>query len=183
MVRRTLRLRRTISVFVCVALLIPTALFLTTIITHAAPVAPCATDARGCGATTKFVPLEKFEGSDKLSNVYESGELSVFLNRLFLAAMSLGAVLAVLRLAWAGFQYMASDLWSSKEHAKEIIRETLLGLFILLSVFLILKQINPNILSLNVGFPSIEPNAPAYNTDDSQQTSFNAGADITPDTP
>src|SRR3989344_6331452 len=52
----------------------------------------------------RFVPLEKFEGSAKLSNAYASEGLSDFLNKLFLGAVSLGAILAVLGLAWAGFQ-------------------------------------------------------------------------------
>lgn len=105
---------------------------------------------RAAEGMSTFVPLEKFSDSAKLSGVYASGELSTFLSRLFLVSMSVGAVLAVLRLAWAGFQYMASDLWSSKEHAKEIIRETLLGLFLLLGIWIILNQINPDILKLKV---------------------------------
>jgi hypothetical protein len=132
----------------------------------------------------RFIPLENFEGSAKLSDVYASGELSVFLNRLFLAAMSLGAVLAVLRLAWAGFQYMASDLWSSKEHAKEIIRETLLGLFLLLGIWLILGQINPDILKLNVNITKLPANAPAAPATSAPGTSpfDEAGLNYTPDT-
>ena len=109
----------------------------------------------------RFVPLEKFEGSAKLSNAYASEGLSDFLNKLFLGAVSLGAILAVLRLAWAGFQYMGNDLWSSKQHAKEVMQETLLGLFILLGISLILNQINPDILKLNVGISKLPPAPPA----------------------
>ena len=105
-----------------------------------------------CQGAGGFVPLECFEGSTKLSDAYNTppGELGPFLNKIFVGAISLGAILAVLRLAWAGFQYMASDLWSKKEDAKEIIKDTLLGLFLLISVYLILKQINPQILDLKV---------------------------------
>ncbi|MEK7480407.1 MAG: hypothetical protein AAB665_03935 [Patescibacteria group bacterium] len=110
-----------------------------------------------CEGAGGFIPLECFKGSDKLADAYTSPGLSVFLNRLFLGAMSLGAILAVLRLAWAGFQYMASDLWANKQHAKEIIQETLLGLFILLGISLILNQINPDILKLNVGITKLPP--------------------------
>jgi len=45
---------------------------------------------------------------------------------------------------------MTTDLWSSKEHAREVIRETVLGLLLLLAVWVILSQINPDILRLNV---------------------------------
>ena len=123
----------------------------------------------------QFVPLEKFEGSAKLADAYASGNLSTFLNRLFLGAMSLGAVLAVLRLAWAGFQYMASDLWANKQHAKEIIQETLLGLFILLGISLILNQINPDILKLDVGITKLPPAQQQAPAPSAQEISENSG--------
>jgi len=109
-----------------------------------AHVANAATDA-----SASFVPLAEFSGSSKLADIYKSKDLATFIGRLFFASISLGAILAVLRLSWAGYQYMGSDLWGNKEHAKEIIRDTLLGLFLLLSIYLILYQINPDILDLN----------------------------------
>ena len=128
-----------------------------------------------CEGTGGFVPLECFKGSEKLADVYASPGLSVFLNKLFLGALSLGAVLAVLRLAWAGFQYMASDLWANKQHAKEIIQETLLGLFILLGISLILNQINPDILKLNVGITKLSPAQQQAPTPSAQEISENSG--------
>src|SRR3989344_5051562 len=120
----------------------------------------CNIDARYC--TANFVPLESFEGSAKLKDAYTTAgptALRDFLNKVFVGAISLGAILAVLRLAWAGFTYMSSDLWSTKEHSKEIIQDTLLGLFLLLSIWLILTQINPQILKLEVAAenPSSNP--------------------------
>jgi hypothetical protein len=103
------------------------------------------------GRCKGFVPLASFSGSDRLSNIYTNNDgLSNFLNRIFMGAIALGGILAVLRLAWAGFVYMSTDLWSNKGHAKEIIQETLLGLFLLLAVWLILNFINPDILKLKV---------------------------------
>ena len=106
-----------------------------------------------------FVPLECFQGSTKLTDAYNTETLAPFLNKVFAAAISLGAILAVLRLAWAGFAYMSSDLWSTKEHSKEIIQDTLLGLFLLIAIWLILNQINPQILKLEVAAenPSSNP--------------------------
>ncbi len=104
-----------------------------------------------CQGVGGFVPLECFQGSRKLTGAYYTDDLGPFMNKVFVGAISLGAILAVLRLAWAGFVYMSSDLWTSKDHAKEIIRETLLGLFLLLGIWLILYQINPDILKLRVG--------------------------------
>jgi hypothetical protein len=94
------------------------------------------------------VPLANY-GSGKLSQIYSgsTSDLSAFVNNLFIFAISLGAVLAVLRLSYAGYLYMGqSDMWSHKGQAKDIIQNTILGLLLLLSIYLILYQINPTIL-------------------------------------
>ncbi|QQG38023.1 MAG: hypothetical protein HYS26_00505 [Candidatus Kaiserbacteria bacterium] len=97
-----------------------------------------------------FVPLAEFKDTTRLNDLYNTSDLGTFLNRLFFAAIAAGAILAVLRLAWAGFLYMSSDLWSKKEKAREDIRETFLGLFLLLGIWIILNQINPDILKLRI---------------------------------
>ena len=102
-----------------------------------------------CAGTGGFVPLECFERS-ALEGVYRESDFGNFVQKMFIAAISFGAIFAVFRLAWAGFLYIGSDLWTSKEKAKEIIRDTLLGLFLLLAIWLILRQINPDILNLKI---------------------------------
>ena len=90
-------------------------------------------------------------GSGQLGQLYSGqlGDLSGFINKLFKFAISLGAIGAVLRLAYAGYLYMGqSDMWSQKGAAKEIIKDVTLGLLLLLSIYLILFQINPDILTL-----------------------------------
>jgi hypothetical protein len=100
--------------------------------------------------TTNFCPLANVDNS-KLGDIYSSsGTLSSFLNNIFRFALSIGAILAVLRLGWAGYLYMTSDSWGSKGHAKEVIGDVVLGLLLLLGTWLILYQINPDILKLNV---------------------------------
>lgn len=108
------------------------------------------TSYANCEGSGGFVPLECFRGSRKLADAYMTPELGPFINKLFVGAISLGAILAVLRLAYAGFVYMSSDLPGLKSNSKEIIWDTLLGLFLLLAIYLILKQINPDILNLDV---------------------------------
>lgn len=110
-----------------------------------------------CTGSGGFVPLECFQGSRKLTDAYNTPELGPFMNKVFVGAISLGAILAVLRLAWAGFTYMASDLPGVKSNAKEIIGDTLLGLFLLLGIWLILNQINPDILKLKIDAPASNP--------------------------
>ena len=72
------------------------------------------------------------------------------LNNLFVAGLAVGAMLAVLRIAYAGWLYMGSaDMWSNKSEAIEVFRNAILGLLLLLGVWLILFQINPDILNLD----------------------------------
>ena len=101
-------------------------------------------------AAQGFHPLAPAPETSKLGQLYGSIGLADFLSKLFSAAISIGAILAVLRLAYAGYVYMTSDAWSDKGHAREVIGDVVLGLLLLLSVWLILNQINPQILSLDV---------------------------------
>lgn len=100
----------------------------------------------------KFEPLvDTGSQSSKLSALYNStGDLSNFINSAFKFALTIGAILAVLRIAYAGYLYMGqSDMWSQKGVAKGIIQDVALGLLLLLAIWLILNQINPDILKLN----------------------------------
>ncbi len=100
-------------------------------------------------ATGGFVPLADVSQSPKLVNLYGSQDFSSFINGLFKFAIAIGAIVAVLRLAYAGYLYMGqSDMWSHKGQAKTIIADVTLGLLLLLSIYLILYQINPDILTL-----------------------------------
>ena len=100
--------------------------------------------------------------SSKLSGLYNSADLSSYINGVFSFAIGVGAVLAVLRLAYAGYLYMGSaDMWSSKGKAREVIADVTLGLLLLLAIWLILNQINPTILQFKA-LQNIKPiSAPA----------------------
>ena len=97
-----------------------------------------------------FVPLTKDASFDKIFKTTSGSgtNLTDFVNGAFRAALSLGAILAVLRIAWAGYQYMTSDAWGEKSHAKEILGDVVIGMLLLLSIWLILTQINPQLLKL-----------------------------------
>lgn len=103
------------------------------------------------GGKGGFVPLAQTPGGSKLDQLYSdsSGSLSNFINALFKFGIAIGAIIAVLRLAYAGYLYMGqSEMWSSKGKAKEVITDVTVGLLILLSIYLILFQINPDIVKL-----------------------------------
>ena len=148
MIRMTTR--ALFSLFILLLALLLSSVFLLGATT--AHAAECPTDITGAGG---FVPLECFQDSARLRGAYNEPELGPFIQRIFVGAISLGAVLAVLRLAWAGFIYMGTDRWGDKGRARDIISDTLLGLFLLLAIWLILKQINPQILELKINTSSV----------------------------
>lgn len=95
-----------------------------------------------------FVQLADTSQSPLLNQAYQTNGLANFINALFKIAISVGAILAVLQLTYAGFLYMSSEAFGEKSHAKEVIGNAVLGLVLLLSVYLILYQINPDLVSL-----------------------------------
>jgi hypothetical protein len=97
-----------------------------------------------------FQPLAPGSNSSKLSMLYSSGNLADFINSLFFFAITLGSIFGVVKLLIAGYKYMMDDMVSSKAAAKTTIGNVLFGLLVLLSVWIILNQINPDILKVNV---------------------------------
>ena len=110
-------------------------------------------------ADNGFVPLQQTPSSGQLSQLYsQQGDISSFINALFKFSLAIGALAAVLRLAYAGYLYMGqADMWSHKGEAKKIIGDVTLGLLLLLGIWLILYQINPDILTLNA-LPTMQAN-------------------------
>ena len=103
------------------------------------------------GTVVTFQPLT--QGTNALGPAFSgfsNMSLPQFFNATFSLAISAGAILAVLRLAYAGWLYMSSDAFGTKSHAKEVIQNAILGLLLLIGIYIILNQINPCLLNLNV---------------------------------
>jgi hypothetical protein len=73
-----------------------------------------------------------------------------YLNALFSLLIAIAAVLAVIRIVIAGFSYMTTDAWGSKEEAVSTIRAVVIGLIVLLLSVVILKTLNPDLLRLDI---------------------------------
>ncbi len=73
-----------------------------------------------------------------------------YINALYRMAISIAAILVVLRLVWAGVQYMLSEVVTSKEKARRDIQGALLGLLIVLGAVTILNTINPEITRTDI---------------------------------
>jgi hypothetical protein len=99
---------------------------------------------------TQFIPLTDFSGSPQLSSLADGVDLPSFLQGLFDLLIVVGATLAVIQITRGGFIYMTQDVISSKIKAKDIIRDAVVGLVLLLSTVLILRQINPDLVKLDL---------------------------------
>ena len=88
----------------------------------------------------EFVPLVGIPGVDPESN------LEGYINALFVIAIGVAGVLAVIKLIMAGVSYMFSEIPSVKSDAKGDI----LGLLLILASVTILRTINPNITRFDV---------------------------------
>lgn len=86
-----------------------------------------------------------------LSQLFDpNSSLADFFQALFYTAIAVGATLAVLRLGYAGFLYMGGDSYGKISEAKRIMQDVVVGLLLLLAVYVILNQINPDILNLDI---------------------------------
>ena len=100
-----------------------------------------------------FVPLTPGLGSGgppRLLSAIQQADMAGFLQAVFNIAISVGAILAVLRIGWGGFKYMTTDAIGSKSDAKKIITDAVIGLLLLLAIVLIIGRINPNLLKMNL---------------------------------
>lgn len=118
---------------------------------------------RGPVNTRSYQPLVGIPGVDNAV-----ANFGTYINQLYFLAISLAALLAVIKIIIAGVKYMLTDLGSSKADAKSDIWGALLGLLLIISAFLILTTINPNLANLDAlsKAPPLQPTrmAPSNNT-------------------
>ena len=102
---------------------------------------------------TEFVPLVGIPFVDTSKDL----TLGDYVNGLYLAAISIAAFLAVVKIIFAGVQYMLSEVVTDKAQAKKSIYGAIIGLLIVLGAFLILNTINPNLTNLtNLDGPTLQ---------------------------
>lgn len=112
--------------------------------------------AQGNGGSTApgsdsitFTTILPFIGGDPNTGTWNIDSLGELVNDLFLLALVTGALLAVVKLVIAGATYMLGDVVTQKQTAIASIKGAVLGLLLILSTWLILTQINPDITSSN----------------------------------
>ena len=113
----------------------------------------------GSAGATQIDLLEELPGltEDKLnSKEFRENPFGYYINSLMDTAIFLASLLAVLMLTWHGIKYVSSASFSTKESGKEGITDAILGLVLLLSAYILLQTINPNLLKLDIKPKTIE---------------------------
>lgn len=94
-------------------------------------------------AAAPYVPLEPLPFVKATSGALSFADL---LNGFFQLSLVLGAAITAVMLTVGGVQYMTSDAAGGKQQGKDRIRNAALGFLLLLSVYVIIKTINPDLL-------------------------------------
>lgn len=87
----------------------------------------------------------------KTVNFIEECAFGKYLNIVVDLFLGVAALLAMVMLVVGGINYMASELVSTKEAAKKVILNAILGLLLALGAWLLLNTINPDLLKLCLG--------------------------------
>lgn len=95
-------------------------------------------------AQTQYVPLAPL-----FSGQGQPVTAQTYLPNLFRYGIGIAAGLAVIVIAYAGLRYMLSDVVTSKSGAVDMIKNALAGLLLALCSYLLLRTINPDLVSLN----------------------------------
>jgi hypothetical protein len=84
----------------------------------------------------------------------EETRIEPFLTNIFTFLIGIAAVLAIIQITLGGVQYMTSNAVGSIEDAKDKIRQAIIGLLLILGTYIILQQINPALVNINLTVPS-----------------------------
>ncbi len=107
-------------------------------------------------AGSGFVPITNFPA---FTSYTSSSSLAPFINNLYTYAIGIAAILAVIEIIWGGFLWMGSGASvSNKEAGRNKIIMSIFGLVLVLSPYLILSILNPNMLNLKLGTNSMRIN-------------------------
>jgi hypothetical protein len=99
-----------------------------------------------------------------------NGNFGEYVNFLYALAISVAALIAVVKIIVAGMKYMMSEVVTTKGDAKKEITSSLLGLLLILGAYIILYTINPQLTNQTIKFKDLPPDphindAPSVTTD------------------
>ena len=89
-----------------------------------------------------------------LENIPGIGEstqcIETYIKAGFNIFLGIASVIAIVQFAFGGLMYMMSEAVTSKEDAKKRMTSSVWGVLLILASYIILYQINPNILTTNI---------------------------------
>lgn len=109
---------------------------------------PCAAAGKSCYSV--FAGFANALGG-KFAQIQDADSLGALINAIIAFGIGVGGVLAVVMIMYQGFLYMKTDSVTTKGSAKSKIVNTVIGFLLLLSIYTILRTINPNLLNLTPG--------------------------------
>ena len=108
------------------------------------------------GGSCTYIPLEPLPG---LPNSYGpnagSGSFPELISKSFQLLLGAGAAIAVVMLIIGALTYMFSDVITDKFKAKERIRNTMWAIVLLVSSYLILNTINPDLVTFKLNLSAL----------------------------
>ena len=81
---------------------------------------------------------------------------SAYIKGIVRLAIAAAAVLAVVRIIFAGIKYMSTEAFQGKSEAKTDIQNAVWGLALAIGAYLILFTINPNLVKFNLEIPGLK---------------------------
>lgn len=95
--------------------------------------------------TNSFVPI-----TGGLPGIESNASFGDYVNSFFQIALGVAALLAIVRIMYAGFKYLFSEVVTDKASAKDELIGAVLGLLVVFGAITILNEINPNITNFTL---------------------------------
>lgn len=103
---------------------------------------------------TLLEPLPDLSGTGKAP--ITSVNLGDYFQYAFNLLIALAAVAAVFMIVWGGFLYVTSDSWQKKNDGWHYFTNAIYGLLMVLGAFLILRTVNPKLVSFPTSIPAVQ---------------------------
>ncbi len=95
------------------------------------------------------IPGVRFTAATEENGIITVPYLSQYISGIYRLSVGLGAILAAVMIVFGGFKYLLAASVPDVKDGKTIIQDAVIGLVVLLSSFLILKTINPQLVESN----------------------------------
>ncbi len=103
-----------------------------------------------------LAPIPNQDNVARDTIVINEGTLEAYFKNLYRLGIVIATGLAVLMIMWGGIEYITTDAMGGKEEAKERISSAIMGLLLALGSFVILRTIDPNLVSVKLDITGVD---------------------------